>query len=101
MWWEPLLTTDADTKIGFNRTEYLRVAPATSPDHRRLYGMRQDTESLDAGLERAFYGQRLPAWGVHNQTAVVLLATLADNAWALKVWREGAEHQQHPDPPAA
>ena len=36
--------------------------------------MRQDTESLNAQLERAFYGQRLPAWGVHNQTAVVLLA---------------------------
>jgi hypothetical protein len=98
VWWEPLLTTDADTKAGFNRTEYLRVAPATSADHRRLYGMRQDTESLNAQLERAFYGQRLPAWGVHNQTAVVLLATLADNAWALKIWREEAEHQQHHPP---
>ncbi len=94
-WWEPLLTTDADRKIGFNRTEYLRMAPATSHDHRRLYGMRQDTESLNAQLERAFYGQRLPAWGVHNQTAVVLLATLADNAWALQVWRDEAQHQQH------
>jgi hypothetical protein len=40
------------------------------------------------------------AWGVHNQTAVVPLATLADNAWALKVWRDEAEHQQH-HPPAA
>jgi hypothetical protein len=100
VWWEPLLTTDADTKTGFNRTEYIRVAPATGPEHRRLYGMRQDTESLNAQLERAFYGQRLPAWGVHNQTAVVLLATLADNAWALKVWRDEAEHQQH-HPPAA
>jgi hypothetical protein len=95
VWWEPLLTSDTDTKTGFNRTEYLRVAPATSSDHRRLYGMRQDTESLNARLERAFYGQRLPAWGVHNQTAVVLLATLADNAWALKVWRDEAQHQQH------
>ncbi len=28
--------------------------------------MRQDTENLNAQLERAFYGQRLPAWGVHN-----------------------------------
>jgi hypothetical protein len=100
VWWEPLLTTDADSKTGFSRTEYLRVASATNPDHRRLYGMRQDTESLNAQLERAFYGQRLPAWGVHNQTAVVLLATLTDNAWALKVWRDEAEHQQH-HPPAA
>lgn len=95
VWWEPLLTSDADTRTGFNRTEYLRVAPATSPDHRRLYGMRQDTETLNAQLERAFYGQRLPAWGVHNQTAVDLLATLADNARALKGWRDEAEHRQH------
>jgi hypothetical protein len=28
------------------------------------------------------------------------VATLADNAWALKVWRDEAEHQQH-HPPAA
>jgi hypothetical protein len=100
VWWEPLVTTDADRKIRFNRSEYLRVAPATSPDHRRLYGMRQDTESLNAQLERAFYGQRLPAWGVHNQTAVVLLATLAENAWALQVWRDEAVHQQHHFPAA-
>jgi hypothetical protein len=59
-----------------------------------------DTESLNAQLERAFYGQRLPAWGVHHQTAVVLLATLAENAWALQVWRDEADHQQH-RPPAA
>ena len=58
------------------------------------YGMRQDTESLNAQLERAFYGQRLPAWGVHNQTTVVLLATLAENAWARQVWYDEAEHQR-------
>ena len=73
-WWEPLLITTEDAKAKFNRAEYLRIAPTTSLDHRRLYGMRQDAESLNAQLERAFYGQRLPAWGVQNQTTVVLLA---------------------------
>ncbi len=58
----------------------------SSPRHKQLYGMRQDTESLNAQLERAFYGQRLPAWGVHNQTTVVLLATLAENSWARHTW---------------
>lgn len=48
--------------------------------------MRQDTESLNAQLERAFYGQRLPAWGVANQTLVVILAAIAENAWARHVW---------------
>ncbi len=92
-WWEPLLNTAEDAKAKFNRTEYLRVAPATSLDHRRLYGMRQDTESLNAQFERAFYGQRLPAWGVHNQTTVVLLAAVAENAWARHVWYDEADHQ--------
>ncbi len=79
-WWEPLLNTAEDTKAKFNRTEYLRITPTTSVDHRRLYGMRQDTKSLNAQLERAFYGQRLPAWSVHNQTTVILLVAVAENA---------------------
>lgn len=47
--------------------------------------MRHVTESLNAQLERAFSGQRLSAWGVHNQTTVVLLAAVAANAWARQV----------------
>lgn len=84
-WWEPLLPIATDEANKFNRCEYLRIVPALSPEHERLYGMRQDTESLNAQLERAFYGQRIPAWGVHNQTVVVLLAALAENAWARQV----------------
>ncbi len=97
-WWEPLLITAEDTKAKFNRTEYLRITPTTGLDHRRLYGMRQDTESLNAQLERAFYGQRLPAWGVHNQTTIVLLAAVAENAWARQVWYDEARRQAQ-DPP--
>ena len=59
--------------------------------------MRQDTESLNAQLERAFYGQRLPAWGAHNQTTIVLLAAaLADNAWARHVWFDQLRRQAPP-----
>jgi hypothetical protein len=92
-WWEPLLSVAGDAKAKFNRTEYLRVVPATTASHARLYGMRQDTESLNAQLERAFYGQRLPAWGVHNQTAVVLLAAFAENSWARAVWTDELNRQ--------
>lgn len=81
-WWEPLLPIASDEANKFNRCEYLRIVPSAVDQHQRLYGMRQDTESLNAQLERAFYGMRLPAWGVHRQTAVVLCATLAENAWA-------------------
>ena len=95
-WWEPLLPVANDTTARFNRCEYLRVVPTTSPRHRQLYGMRQDTESLNAQLERAFYGQRLPAWGAHNQTTIVLLAALAENAWARHVWFDQLHRQAHP-----
>lgn len=84
-WWEPLLPVASDEANKFNRCEYLRIVPATSDDHQRLYGMRQDTESLNAQLERAYYGQRIPAWGVRNQTVVVLFSALAENAWARSV----------------
>jgi len=84
------------TRGGSNRCEYLRVAPTTSLRHRQLYAMRQDTESLNAQLERAFYGSRLPAWGVHNQTTIVLLAAMADNAWARHVWYDEVRRQAHP-----
>lgn len=84
-WWEPLLPIASDEANKFNRCEYLRIVPATSAEHDRLYGMRQDTESLNAQLERAFYGQRMPAWGVHNQTVVVLMSVVAENAWARAV----------------
>jgi len=98
-WWEPLLPVTGDTTARFNRCEYLRVVPTTSPRHRKLYGMRQDTESLNAQLERAFYSSRLPAWGAHNQTTIVLLAALADNAWTRRVWYDEVRRQA--DPPGA
>jgi hypothetical protein len=67
--------------------------------------MRQDTENLNAQLERAFYGQRLPAWGIHNQTTIVLLATLAENAWTRHLWHHqttrapARRHHPAPKPP--
>ena len=69
-WWEPLTPTQADEEHKFNRSEYLRVLSPTNPDYDRVYGMRADTESLNAQFERAFYNRRLPAWGLHNQTPV-------------------------------
>src|SRR5215203_5502642 len=52
-WCEPLtpMKTDADHK--FNRSDYLRVLPPTDSDYSRVYGMRADTESLNAQFERA------------------------------------------------
>ena len=63
--------------------------------------MRADTESLNAQLELAFHKQRLPAWGAPRQTVVVMLAALAENAWALHVWEREVSRQQAPPVRAA
>ncbi len=83
----PLTTTKSDATHGFNRADYLRVRPPTDPDCTRIYGMRADNESLNAHLERAFTTGACPAWGLHNQTVMVPLATPAQNAWARLTWR--------------
>ena len=63
--------------------------------------MRQDAESLNNTLERAFYGQRLPAWGTPNQTIIILLTCLAQNAWARHTWQTAQPQQEQQHPPAA
>jgi len=100
-WWEPLTPTQTDEGHKFNRSDYLRVLPPTDPDYSRVYGMRADTESLNAQFERAFYNRRLPAWGLHNQTVIVLMAALAQNAWARHTWQRAIDRQQSPPQVAA
>ena len=99
-WWEPITPIAADTAAGFNRCEYLRALPADDVDFPRVYGMRADTESYHAELERAFHQQRLPAYGVHRQMLVLLGAAISQNAWALHVFHREHQRQQAP-PPAA
>lgn len=70
--------------------------PYDDPEFARVYGMRADTESLHATLEHVFHKQRLPAWGVHRQTQVILGAVMAQNAWARHVWLRELARQQAP-----
>lgn len=100
-WWEPLTPTQTDEAHKFNRSDYLRVLPRTDPDYSRVYGMRADTESLNAQFERAFSNRRLPAWGLHNQTVIVLMAAFAQNAWARHTWQQAIDRQQSPPQVAA
>ncbi len=79
--------------------------PASRMLHSSAPPMRADTESLNAQFERAFYNRRLPAWGLHNQTVVVLMAALAQNAWARHTWQRAIDrhsrlHKLLPDSPA-
>ena len=100
-WWEPLTPTKTDALHDFNRSDYLRVRPPDDPDYGRVYGMRADTESLNSQLERAFHNRRLPAWGQHNQTVIVLMAALAQNAWARHTWQNAVDRATAPPGRAA
>ena len=50
------------------------------------------------GQVGGLYGQRLSAWGAHNQTVIILLAAIAENAWTRHVWHR---HLGQPDASAA
>lgn len=76
-WWESLTSKKSDEKSKFNRAQYLRAhTPADPEEWSRVYHMRGDVESNNARIEVAWYGQRMPAWGVHNQSIVMFGWTL-------------------------
>ena len=50
-------TTD-DLERGFNREEHLRPIPPGDPDHDRLYGRRNDTESGNRLLDDSMLRER-------------------------------------------
>jgi hypothetical protein len=100
-WWESLTALDSDELVGFNRAEYLRAVAADDPDFDWIYGMRADTESLHAQLEFQLHKQRLPAWGAHRQTLVIMFAAMAHNAWCLATWQREVDRQQAPPGAAA
>lgn len=82
-WWESLTGKKSDRGAKFNRAQYLRAATPADPDEwKRVYGMRGDVESNNALIEVAWHGDRMPAWGVHNQSIVMLGWTLYSAAKA-------------------
>jgi hypothetical protein len=93
-WWESLSKKNSDRK-SFNRAHYLRAyTPLDAEEWKRVYGMRPDVESNNNRIERAWYGQRIPAWGIHNQTLVMLGFALATAAKARTVYHRFLASQQ-------
>jgi hypothetical protein len=96
-----LTRTDHDREVKFNRAEYLRALPVDDEDFDRVYGWRNDIESMNSQLEHGFHKQRLPAWGEPNQTCVVLLALVGQNAFARHAWLREVDAQTAESPPGA
>jgi hypothetical protein len=93
-WWESLSKKKSDG-ASFNRAHYLRAYTPLDPEEwQRVYGMRPDVESNNNQIERAWYGQRIPAWGVHNQSLIMLGFALATAAKARTVYYRFVASQQ-------
>ncbi len=59
--------TTADITAGFNREEHLRPIPPGDPDHDRLYGRRNDTESGNRLLDDSMLRERAHTVGHRRQ----------------------------------
>ena len=69
---------DADRKRRFNRTENVRPIPPSDPDFPRLYGRRNDSESLNRSLDDSLFLGRAHSLGWRRQQVEVL-------GWAVMV----------------
>ena len=69
---------DDDRKRRFNRTENVRPIPPADPDFPRLYGRRNDSESLNRALEDTLFLGRAHSLGWRRQQVEML-------GWALMV----------------
>ena len=67
-----------DRKRKFNRTENVRPIPPSDPDFPRLYGRRNDSESLNRALEDTLFLGRAHSLGWRRQQVEML-------GWALMV----------------
>lgn len=68
----PLIATEEDRRTGFNRAENLRAIPYSDPDFRRLYGRRNDAESINRKLADSLYLGRAHSVGHQGQDADLL-----------------------------
>lgn len=92
-WWESLTKKKSDGQ--FNRAHYLRAyTPVDRQEWDRVYGMRPDVESNNNKIERTWYGQRIPAWGKHNQALVMLSFALLSAVTSRRTYEHYLQQQQ-------
>lgn len=75
--------TAPDLLAEFNREEHLRPIPPGDPDHQRLYGRRNDTESGNRLLDDSMLRERAHTVGRHRQQLNLLTWAAGRNAIAV------------------
>jgi hypothetical protein len=78
----------ADAARKFNRTENVRPIPQSDPDFHRLYGRRNDAESINRGLVDSMWLGRAHSIGHARQLVNLLGYALMVNSLALAEHRE-------------
>jgi hypothetical protein len=91
-----LHANDEDRKRKFSRTENVRRVAPGHPDFSRLYGRRNDAESINRHLDDTLWLRRAHSVGHLRQTLNVLTYALGVNSLALHLHR-----QRHAPPIAA
>jgi hypothetical protein len=76
-----------DAKHKFNRTENLRPIPPDDPGFDRLYGRRNDAESINRHLDDTLWLGRAHSIGRHRQGLNLLTYALCVNGLALYLHR--------------
>jgi hypothetical protein len=87
--------TEADVARGFNRTENIRVIPRSDPDFRRLFGLRQDAESINRAHEDSLYLRRAHSLGHSRQMVDFLGWALSVNSLALYLYKGDGDQRIH------
>ena len=75
--------TEEDAARRFNRTENVRPIPPTDPDFRALYARRNDSESINRGLDDSLWLRRAHSVGHARQHVELLGYALMVNGLAL------------------
>jgi hypothetical protein len=69
----------------FLRTRYVSVIPSTDPDFKRLFGLREDAESINSIMKSALWLRRAHSLGRLRQHMDMIAFALTVNSLALQV----------------
>jgi len=70
---------------GFGRPDQLRLVPEADPHFQTLYGLRNDSESLNSGYKRTLVGDRAAALGWRRQVLDLMSWAVLTNAYASRL----------------
>jgi hypothetical protein len=86
MTWIRQSSTDDERANGKRRTRALRTIPPTDPDWRRLFGGREDTESMHNHMKEKWFGRRVRAVGLERRELQLRGYQIHQGITALLAW---------------